>query len=281
MMFCDVLSGMTMDLSLLPTFLVFAETRNLTETGRRCGLTQPAVHGQLQRLADSVDAPLYVRDGRRLVLTERGHALAITARRILAHRDAFLHGPGPVRLVAGRGVWTRVLPAYGSWIRAEALQPVVADGPRAEAAVHEGRAELGVTVAPDPERFDHHPLQTVGTVVLAPPGQDPADLSRARWILPAHGRPHRLAMEAWLADRDLPIRVAATCDDWDVMVEWVALGIGWAAVNSHVPSGDLPRHALVDGPSRTYALFWRAGSPPDAAARLISDTSGRSRHHCR
>ncbi|MCB9691391.1 MAG: LysR family transcriptional regulator [Alphaproteobacteria bacterium] len=264
-----------LDLAVLPTFVVFAETLSHTETGRRLGLTQPAVHGQIRRLAESVGEDLYVRTGRVLALTPRGEALAALGRDVLQRCAAFQTGGSLVRLAAGRGAWSHVLlEPLGTWIRQEGIVPVVADGAEAERAVLEGRAELGVSTRPDPERFGVLPIRTVSTVVVAPPGSvlpSPCrleSLDGRSWVMPSAGRPHRVVLEALLARAGAGFTVAAESDDWTVTVRWVELGLGVAAINDCIPSPGLPRAPLEDGPVQTYSLFWRRDRRPEALAAL-------------
>ncbi|MCB9674303.1 MAG: LysR family transcriptional regulator [Alphaproteobacteria bacterium] len=262
---------MSIDLDLLPTFAVFAEVLSFTETGRRCALTQPAVHGQVKRLAEAAGGPLYVRDGRGLRLTPRGVELAALARRVVAERDAFLsRTPRTVRLAAGRGAWTWWLAdQLRDWIRAHGVQPVTADGPTAIEGVRTGRFELGVATDPGPG-FATHPLREVGTVLLVPPG-DPlagrgtvslAEVGDRRWVLPARGRPHRTVMEALFERAGIAWAVGAEADDWLVAGRFVALGCGIAAVNDPVEVAGCARVVLVDGPRHTYRLFWRDDARP-------------------
>lgn len=67
--------GRDLDLNLLRVFAVVAETGSVTDAAGRLYLTQPAVSAALKRLALAVGADLFARQGRRLVLTERGRAL--------------------------------------------------------------------------------------------------------------------------------------------------------------------------------------------------------------
>jgi len=69
-----------LDLNLLRVFVVVADTGSVTEAAKRLYVTQPAVSAALRRLSASVDAPLFVRAGRRIALTARGRALAERAR---------------------------------------------------------------------------------------------------------------------------------------------------------------------------------------------------------
>lgn len=64
-----------LDLNLLRVFLVVADTGSVTEAASQLYLTQPAVSAAIKRLHASVGAPLFVKEGRRLVLTERGASL--------------------------------------------------------------------------------------------------------------------------------------------------------------------------------------------------------------
>jgi LysR family transcriptional activator of mexEF-oprN operon len=56
-------------------FAVVADSGSVTEAGKRLYLTQPAVSAALARLTKALDAPLFVRKGRGLVLSARGQLL--------------------------------------------------------------------------------------------------------------------------------------------------------------------------------------------------------------
>src|SRR5689334_22796170 len=71
--------GRDLDLNLLRVFCVVAEAGSVTGAAGRLYLTQPAVSAALRRLTDAVGAPLFVRQGRRLVLSSRGSALRAKA----------------------------------------------------------------------------------------------------------------------------------------------------------------------------------------------------------
>lgn len=67
--------GRDLDLNLLRVFAVVAESGSVTEGARRLYMTQPAVSAALRRLTTAVGARLFVRSGRGLALTSRGHGL--------------------------------------------------------------------------------------------------------------------------------------------------------------------------------------------------------------
>jgi LysR family transcriptional regulator, mexEF-oprN operon transcriptional activator len=76
--------GRQLDLNLLRVFLVVAEQGSVTAAATLLYLTQPAVSAALRRLTDAVGAPLFVRQGRGLILTSRGARLLAAVRPHLA-----------------------------------------------------------------------------------------------------------------------------------------------------------------------------------------------------
>jgi LysR family transcriptional activator of mexEF-oprN operon len=81
--------GRDLDLNLLRVFVVVAECRSVTKAAAQLYLTQPAVSAALRRLTAAVGAPLFVRDGRGIALTERGEQLFQTT---LPHLRALVEG---------------------------------------------------------------------------------------------------------------------------------------------------------------------------------------------
>lgn len=88
-----------LDLRLLRTFAVIAETGTLGRAGARLGRTQAAVSLQVKRLEEIVGQALLDRTGRGVSLTAHGTRLLAHARRILRYHDealAELSGKGLV-----------------------------------------------------------------------------------------------------------------------------------------------------------------------------------------
>jgi LysR family transcriptional activator of mexEF-oprN operon len=67
--------GRDLDLNLLRVFAVVADTGGVTEAAKRLYLTQSAVSAALRRLTTAVGAPLFLRSGRGIALTNRGERL--------------------------------------------------------------------------------------------------------------------------------------------------------------------------------------------------------------
>lgn len=77
----------TVDLSLLRTLVVVAETGGMTSASRALNLTQAAVSQQIRRLEEHFDTQLFSRDNRKPVLTPCGERLVAYAQRMLALND--------------------------------------------------------------------------------------------------------------------------------------------------------------------------------------------------
>lgn len=86
-----------LDLDLLRTFVMIAETGALSRAAERVGRTQAAISMQVKRLEDIVSQPLLQRTGRGVLLTAHGERLLGHAHKILrAHDEAIaeLSGTG-------------------------------------------------------------------------------------------------------------------------------------------------------------------------------------------
>ncbi|WP_137390086.1 LysR substrate-binding domain-containing protein [Rhodoligotrophos defluvii] len=73
----------TLDLDLLKTFIAIVETGSFAGAAEEVGRTQSAVSMQMKRLEDLVGRPLFVRDGRKNMVTRDGEQLLDYARRII------------------------------------------------------------------------------------------------------------------------------------------------------------------------------------------------------
>src|SRR5919201_4412066 len=72
---------------LLRSFSAIVDSGSMLRATERVFVTQSALSLQMKRLEDTVQAPLFHRDGRRLVLTPAGQTLLAYARDILAMND--------------------------------------------------------------------------------------------------------------------------------------------------------------------------------------------------
>ncbi|MBC6461849.1 LysR family transcriptional regulator, partial [Actinomadura sp. HBU206391] len=145
----------TVSTDALASFAVFADHLNFTRAAGELRISQPALHVKIRKLADSLDRPLYRREGRRLVLTAEGEVVARFARELDTRVSDFLaevRGTAPARplvLAAGEGAYLYLL---GDVVRDALTRPapgirlINGDRARTLAAVRTGRADLGVAV---------------------------------------------------------------------------------------------------------------------------------------
>jgi len=76
-----------LDIRLLLAFNALVETRNVTRAAEKLGLSQQGLSGQLSRLRELFDDPLFVRTSSGVVPTPRADTLAITVRRALSQLE--------------------------------------------------------------------------------------------------------------------------------------------------------------------------------------------------
>ncbi|MFK7958673.1 MAG: LysR family transcriptional regulator [Lysobacterales bacterium] len=95
-------------------FLAIARHGNLSAASEKVGMSQPTLGRRLQALEERLGATLFVRGGRRLVLTDAGHAILDSAERMDREMDTISravdvhsHGlSGEVTITATEGIGT-------------------------------------------------------------------------------------------------------------------------------------------------------------------------------
>ncbi len=279
---------MELNLEWVDAFVDFADHLNFTHAARARNLSQPALHGQIRKLQDSLGAPLYRRRGRNLELSDVGRKIAAFGRELrLRERDLLstLHGPAndrPVTLQAGEGAYLYLL---GQAIRrfrrgGEArLQLRVGDASHTLTAIADGIADIGVLplTSPAPE-IESEEIAEVGQMLVVPSSHRLAgraqirlrDLRGAPLVIPPEGRPQRSSIAAALEGAGVPWEVAVEASGWALIIRLVSLGVGLAIVNDfcRLPR-DLVGVPLPALPRITYSAIRRQGMPrSDANLRL-------------
>jgi DNA-binding transcriptional LysR family regulator len=262
----------------LQTFAVFADELSFTRAAQRLHLSQPALHVQVQQLAEELGVVLYTREGRSLRLTADGARVRAFARDLEEQTARFLAelrggaDPSPVVLCAGEAV-TRYVLAHALKAYRHPVRLTVGDAETTLRAVREGRAHVGVAgAAPQMDGLLCTPLLSVSQTLAV--RQDHALASRERvdlrdlagqpLVVPPPGRPHRVALERALVD--VPFEIAAEVHGWDLMLQLVEAGLGLAVVNGFVPPPAGVRLVPVrDLPAVRYDLVLRAGSSVSGA----------------
>ncbi|WP_135450566.1 MULTISPECIES: LysR family transcriptional regulator [Tabrizicola] len=124
----------TFDLNLLRVLDCLLREGSTIRAGQKLGLSQSAVSGALGRLRQALDDPLFVRQGNRLVATERAARMAEPLQAELERLQALLSPEAPFRPDTATGAFK----IAGSDFFAEMLMP--------ELGARLGREAPGVTV---------------------------------------------------------------------------------------------------------------------------------------
>lgn len=228
------------DLNLLPVLAVLLETRSVTESARRLGLTQSATSRALGRLRDVLDDELLVRHGQRMMVTPRAESLQGPVRRVLADTRRLFEAPAPfdpaaahhtVRIAGADYVYQVLLPPLVAAIRAEAPGVDVQVLPRVLDAFGRIDDDLDGVVFVDGELTDPElvrtPLFTDTFVTLLRTGHpaldrlDPVTYAALDHVLVAPGGKPGGLMDRVLAEHDLERRVAVQLPSFGAAVALV------------------------------------------------------------
>ena len=264
----------------LEAFAVFAAHRNFTHAAEELHVSQPALHTRIRKLEQRLGKTLYTKHGRQLRLTETGEQLAAFANDTRRRAEAFLTTLDstprrPLVLAAGSGAYLYLL---GDAIRrylgkGHQFRLITTDAAATVAAVRDGSADLGVTaLGIPPDDLECEPLAQYPQVLVVRPSHRLAgrrsvrlkDLEGEALVVPPKTRPHRRALERALLDQGVRWSVAVEAEGWDLLVQFVRLGIGPAVVNGSVRTTSAVRTVPVkDLPSVRYYLITRRDRPDD------------------
>lgn len=255
-------------------FVTFAETMNFTHAAARLHISQPALHVQIRKLGESLQVPLYVRQGRSLSLTAEGRKVLAFGREQEERAAQLIDDvkgssrDQSVVLAAGEGTLLHLLnEPMRTFQRAKhgRLRILTLDRERALSAVQQGEAHLAVTVIDEiPPNVIAKRFAKVGAAVVMPKNHPLGrkrsiairDLRDEPLIAPPRGRPLRATLaHAWAA-ADQAWEPAIEASGWELMMRFAELGMGIAIVNDFcAPPRGTVRRPLVGLPAVLYQLL--------------------------
>lgn len=280
-----------MNLDDIQDFLVFSQHLNFTRAAEELQISQPALHVKVKKLASDLGVPLYVKVGRGLELTQQGERLALYGQELKVGKEQLLTDltgqdfTAPVTLAAGAGSYLYLLGDAIRNFRSHSkgdLNLVTANRSDALSHLKSGRADLVVTVLNSvPQGAQAHKLCSI-PVQLVVPKEHPlvqhprlalSQLEDLALIVPPSGSPFRETLETYLKEAQVSWRVALVASGWELMMHFVALGLGLTLVNGccRVPENcrAIPVPAL---PSADYHLLWRKGAKLGPNALKLKDS---------
>ncbi len=265
------------------SFATFAETCNFTKAAALLHISQPALHVQIRKLTESIGTPLYVRQGRHLLLTSEGKQVAAYARSVSQQekelRSQLLGaGGGPVILASGQGAFMYLLgEAVQRFSKGkQALRLWTLKGPQTVEAVQTAKAHLGVAVlANAPAHLSITPIREVMQVAVVHKSHVLSekrhlklrDLTPHPLIVAPEGSPHRARLQYAMSQAGARLNVAVEATGWPIMLDFAKHKRGVAIVNDfcHPPHGCVALQ-LREMPKTTYSLLHRNTLSPSAAA---------------
>jgi DNA-binding transcriptional LysR family regulator len=271
----------------LRCFVVFADHANFTRAAEELHISQPALHVKIQKLASGIGAPLYVKDGRGLQVTDLGRSVAQFARRVDGEIDRYLAELGAppdelLVLAAGAGAHRWVTQGAVRMLigRGQRLRLLTTDRDETVQVVRNGTAGVGVTVlGTRPPGIGKLELATYAQVAVIPTDHPLArerhlvlsDLSGWEIVMPPAGRPQREALQRATRKVGIELSIAAEAEGWAEMLHFVSLGVGICVVNGCVePGPGMVVRPVEDLPSVTYsALFRTAEQHEPRVSRLL------------
>jgi DNA-binding transcriptional LysR family regulator len=155
------------------------------------------------------------------------------------------------------------------------LRLLTLDAAGAVEAVRSGKAHLGVaTLETVPDGLDAQVLARVEQVLVLP-SRHPlsargelklSDLKDQRLVVPPPDRPHRILLARALQSADVPWKPAVEAGGWELMMEFVRMGMGLAVVNGFcsLPKG-VEARPLRGLPAVLYHVFHLPGAARQGA----------------
>ena len=125
----------------LEVFRLVVEERSVTRAAEVLMIAQPAVSAQIRALESWVGAPLFIRRGNRLVLTETGERTAAWAKKVLASAAQIRRDVGDLASGETGRVIIASSMAVGTYLVPPALAALSHDRPRADITVAVARPD--------------------------------------------------------------------------------------------------------------------------------------------
>jgi DNA-binding transcriptional LysR family regulator len=282
----------------LRAFCQVARLGSVSRAAEALFLSQPAVTLQLQALERDLGHALFERIGRRFSLSREGQVLYDLARPLVEGLDSLdgefrnrLKGlqAGALHVAAGSSTILYLLPTL--------VQAFRAQHPQVQLVLHNvtGQDGLGLlrsdgcdlavgSMLDVPTDLAYAPVYSFDPMLICPPGHPLAlkpdlrleDLSPYGLILPPRRLTTYRLVDLVFQQRRVPYTVALEVGGWEVIKQYVAMGLGISIVTSicltEADSKRLVARSLADYfPPRSYGVVMRKGKYLSPQARAFVD----------
>ena len=286
-----------MELSDLRVFREVVRQGGVTRAAEHLGRVQSAVTSRILQLEERLDRKLFLRQGRKMVLTSSGRILLEYSERLLAlaeEAEEALHSETPRGVLRiGSMESTAAVRLPGPFAEYSVRYPEVVLEMRTgnpvvlENALLKGEIDAAFVTEPVADkRFDHIAAFTECPVIVTSNTHPPiggADGCPRTVLVFEHGCPHRKLFENWFAQqKDVPERTVEM-GSYHAMLGCVLTGMGAALIPHSVidtfPDRERLRITRLPKGSNTLRtlLIWPKGtiSPKIAALRDIVAEQGK------
>ena len=281
-----------MDLAALAIFRAVVRENGVTRAAAKLNRVQSNVTTRIKQLEEELGAALFVRDGRRLVLTPAGHTLLPYAERLLAladeARDAVREDTprGRLRLGTMESTAASRLPTilahyHHAWPDVS-LELLTGTTGWLIDRVRDFEIDAALFARPPepeslPDTFETVPIFRENLVLLTPRGHPPVRTPRDV-ILPTliafeRGCTYRKYVEQWYAAHGVKPARVLELGSYHAIVACVAAGAGIAVAPRSVldlqpETGNITAHTIPELEGIDTLLAWRQGSASAALAAL-------------
>jgi len=282
----------------LRAFCAIAKLGTLSRAADALFLSQPSVSLQLSALEKELGARLIERRRRRVALTREGQALyelALPLVEGLDHLDQQFHALNAgfagraLNIAAGASTIQYLLPQLVREFREQhpeiKLELHNVTGKDGLALLRSDQVDFAIGSMLDvPNDLSYEPVHSYDPLLILPPDHPLAakpdirleDLSPYGLILPPQRLTTYRLVDLIFQQRKVPYRVAIEVGGWEVIKEYVAMGLGISIVTG-ICIGEADRGRLAVRnmsayfPQRTYGVVVRKGKYLSADARAFVD----------
>ncbi len=251
----------------LSVFAKVAETGQVTKAGEVLYMSQPAVSMALAELEASAGGPLFLRQGRRLLLNDRGRLLLEPAQEILRNvanfenllEESDREPRGLLRIGASTTIGNYLLPSliadFSELYPSAKASLQVGNTQQIEHALEQGTIDLGLIEGPSHAALlTTMPWQDDELVVIAgnrhPMSKEKsvsADmLANAAWIMREPGSGTREVFEAALSGRVHSIHISLELGHTEAIKKAVEAGLGISCLSRLAVQRELENGWLVE-----------------------------------
>jgi DNA-binding transcriptional LysR family regulator len=268
----ELIARRPFDLHQLHLFRLVAEAGNFTRAAQAAGLTQSAMTRQIQGVESQLGLALFRRTTRAVILTPAGRFLLRESQPLLGEADVLLRrlredyadAPREVRVGVSRSVSLAYLPGFFSANVRQSpaiLSRVVHESSGSILAALESDAlDIGVLLPPprlSPRLRITHRFSDQFTFIahadhLAAAGikgRSRAQLARwlekQPWLALQGGTQTGRRLDSWLRQQKLRMQTAMELDNFDLIINLVALGVGASLVPQRALALYARRQSLV------------------------------------